>query len=303
MHIVIAGGTGFVGTPLAELLIRNGHELTLLTRTLRRTASRSAKVRHVEWNPEDESSTVREIDGCDAVINLAGEPIAERWSRRQKERIVTSRVNSTQILVHSIRAAARKPSVLINASAVGFYGPRGNESLDENSNGGKGFLASVCKAWEAHAIRAEDFGVRVVRIRIGLVLERSGGALQKMIPPFQMLIGGWLGTGNQWMSWIHRSDLIKLIEFCLTHGEVKGAVNAAAPKPVTNREFSNALARALRRPCWAPVPGFVLRILLGEMAGELLLEGQRVYPHAAPRAGFEFRYSEIREALDAIFHS
>jgi uncharacterized protein len=301
MRILISGATGFIGTPLSEFLIRSGHELVILTRTLRRTASRSARVRHVVWSPENEKTIVEEVNESDAIINLAGESIAaKRWSAKQKEKILSSRVLATQILVQSIEKAKEKPRVLINGSAIGYYGPKGSETLDEAAPAGEGFLASTCKAWEAHALRAEDFGVRVVRLRIGVVLEKGGGALEKMLPPFQMFVGGWLGSGNQWMSWIHRADVIRLIDFCLTDDEMKGVVNATAPQPVTNKAFSLVLAQVIKRPCFMPVPPLALKVLLGEMADELLLTGQRVIPRKATDSGFTFQYPEIRHALEAV---
>jgi uncharacterized protein len=301
MKIVISGATGFVGTPLSEQLIRNGHELTILTREVRRTASRSARVRHVTWNPENEGSIVKEVDGSDTVINLAGEPIAaKRWTRAQKEKILTSRVNATHVLARSVKQAKDKPRIFINASAVGFYGPRANETLDETAHAGEGFLASTCKAWEAHAIRVADFGVREVRLRFGVVLEMNGGAMQKLLPPFKMFVGGWLGSGNQWMSWIHRDDVVRAIDFCLTDDDVKGAVNVTAPQPVTNKAFSIVLAQVLQRPCLLPAPSIAMRLMLGEMAQELLLTGQRVTPKKLIDAGFSFRFPEIRGTLESI---
>lgn len=301
MRIVITGATGFIGTPVSASLILKGHELTILTRRIRRTASRSARVRHVEWNPADETSFIDEIDGCDAVVNLAGENIAaRRWTRKQKERILKSRILATRGLVRSIQRASQRPRVLINASAMGYYGPRGDELLDETASSGEGFLASTCKAWEAHAVRAEEFGVRVVRLRIGVVLGKEGGALAKMVPPFKLFLGGWLGSGKQWMSWIHLEDVVRLIDTCLNNDGLRGPVNVTAPEPVTNKVFSTALAQVLRRPCLMPVPPFALRLLLGEMADELLLKGQRVIPKKALDAGFEFRFPKIHRALEHI---
>jgi len=303
MKIVIAGATGFIGTPLSESLIRQGHELVILTRRIPETASRSAKVRYQSWRPEDETSTVEEVGDCDAVINLAGESVAQkRWTKTQKEKILTSRVNATQILVRSIERASQKPKVLINASAVGYYGPRGDEVIGEDESCGRGFLAGTCKAWEAHAIRAEDFGLRVVRLRIGVVLGKGGGALQKMVLPFQMFLGGWLGSGNQWLSWIHLEDVVNLITFCLTNEAMKGPVNLTAPEPVTNRVFSRELAKALHRPCLAPVPPFALKLLMGDMATELLLAGQRVMPKRAVQSRFPFRFPKLLAAFRSIFH-
>jgi uncharacterized protein len=301
MKIVVTGATGFIGRQLSELLIRGGHELILLTRMLRHTASRSKQVQYVIWNPADETSVVNEVDGADAVINLAGESIAaKRWSKKQKERLLTSRVNATQIVAKSIQRASQKPKILLSASAVGFYGPRGNESIYEDGKTGHGFLAQTCQAWEAHAIRVEDFGSRVVRLRIGVVLGRGGGALEKILPPFRMFAGGTLGNGHQWMSWVHLNDIVRAIEFCLTHQEVRGAINLTAPAPVTNKAFSIVLAQLLKRSCFALVPPIALKLLMGEMADELLLQGQRVIPKKLLDAGFVFHYPELRGALEHI---
>jgi uncharacterized protein (TIGR01777 family) len=300
MRIIITGGTGFVGSLLIETLERRGDQLLILTRHPKKAQPGSNKT-YMAWNPEEEQSIVKEIDGADAVINLAGESIIGRWSHVKKEKILTSRVHSTQIIVNSIKKASVKPKVLINASAVGYYGSRGNESLTEESAAGVGFLTEVCKVWEAHAIRAEDFNVRVVRLRIGIVLDKTGGALKLMIPPFRFGAGGWLGDGNQWMSWIAREDLVRVIIFCLDHSETKGAIHAVAPQPITNKAFSMVLAQVLKRPCLAPVPAFLLKILLGEMS-EILLGSQKVLPKRALELGFTFQHPEIRNALETILH-
>jgi len=300
MRIVIAGATGFVGRSLVNALMTQGHELIVLSRRTAKPGQIHGKVRYVIWNPETEGLLIREIDGADAVINLAGEPvIGKRWNKSQKEKILTSRVNATKTIVHSIEKSTRKPRVLVNASAIGIYGSRGNEELSEEAIAGNDFLSNACKAWEAHAIRAQDFGVRVVRLRIGVVLGRDGGALQKMLPPFKFFAGGWLGSGNQWMSWIHLSDLIKLIEFSLTNERVSGVLNAVSPQPVTNKAFSMVLAQILKRPCFLPAPEIALKILLGEMS-VILLGSARVIPKKTKASGFQFQYSDIRSALESI---
>ena len=295
----MTGGTGFVGSALLEALIKRGDQSVVLTRSSKKSQTDS-KVRYVSWNPEDERSIAKEIDGADAVINLAGEPIiGKRWTQRQKQKILTSRVRATQVIAHSVKQAARKPKVLINASAIGYYGSRENEILTEESGAGSGFLTDVCKAWEAHAVRVEDFNVRVVRMRTGIVLDPSGGALKLMLVPFRMGAGGWLGDGNQWMSWISREDLVRLIVFCLDHPEARGVINAVSPQPVTNKAFSLVLAQTLKRPCFAPVPAFILKLILGEMS-EVLLGSQRVNPKKALELKFSFNHSEIRNALETI---
>jgi len=293
MRLLVAGGTGFIGEPLCRALTRQGHELIVLTRHPERQASRSG----VTWLSWEAAAWRERLGETDGVINLAGEPIATtRWSARQKQRIRDSRLRTTRALVDAIAAAARRPSVLINASAVGYYGARGEEPLVESDPFGAGFLAELCAAWEAEAARAEDAGVRVVRLRIGIVLGPDGGALAKMVPPFRACVGGPLGSGRQWMSWIHRADVIGLIGWALTEPRARGAVNATAPASATMQAFCRELGRALHRPSWAPVPAALLRLLLGEMA-QMLLTGQRVLPAVPLHLGYAFRYPELAPAL------
>lgn len=295
MKLLVTGGTGFIGAPLCQSLLKQGHELLVLTRRPERSSSKPG-LRFLSWSSEEWRRAIEDMDG---VINLAGEPlVAQRWSVRQKLVIQESRLESTRTLIEALASAPRRPAVLINASAVGYYGPRGDEALAETDAPGSGFLAELCRAWEAHAQRAEPLGMRVVRLRIGVVLGSGGGALAKMVPPFRWWVGGPLGAGRQWVSWIHRDDVTGLIEWALTHPELSGAVNATAPSPVTMRTLCKELARALRRPCWAAVPGPALRVLLGEMA-EVLLTGQQVLPQAALRSGYPFHYPELSQALRA----
>jgi len=300
MRIVVTGGTGFIGTSLVKALLERGDEITILSRSAHPPREPNLKVHYATWNPDDEKSLIREINAVEGVINLAGEPLVKkRWTPQQKEKILKSRVNATQIVARSIREAVQRPRVLINASAVGYYGSHESEPLAEESRSGNDFLSDTCKAWEAHAVRVEDFNVRVIRLRIGIVLARGGGALSMMLPPFKMGLGGWLGGGHQWMSWIHLYDLVRLIVFCLEHESARGAINAVSPQAVTNKAFSMVLAQVLRRPCLMPVPAFVLKILLGEMA-QVLLTGQRVVPKKAQELGFSFRYPDIRSAFENI---
>jgi len=278
MHIVIAGGTGFLGRPLAASLIADGHGVTALPR-----------------------GSTEGVDGADVVVNLAGESIAgRRWSAAQKQRILESRVTATRRLADAIRGAARPPRVFVSGSAVGYYGPRGDEIVTESTDAGRDFLASVCVAWEAEAVRAAD-RTRVVRVRTGLVLERDGGALPQMLPPFWFGVGGPVGSGRQYWPWIHRADWIALVRWAIDHDIVDGAINATAPAPVTNTAFASALGRAMRRPAILPAPSFALRLLLGEMADGLLLSGQRAVPAKAQQLGFAFRFTDLERALDALF--
>jgi uncharacterized protein (TIGR01777 family) len=235
----------------------------------------------------------------DAVVNLAGESIADgRWTAERKRAIVDSRIESTRAIVDAMAASTPRPTVLVSASAVGFYGPRRDEELDETAPSGEGFLAEVCRRWEEEAFRARDLDVRVAALRLGVVLAPGGGALGKMIIPFRAAVGGPLGNGKQWMSWIHRADVVGLVLAALTSSAYAGPVNATAPAPVRNRDFTVALAKTVHRPAFLRVPGIAMRLLLGEMA-DMLLTGQRVVPAVARAAGYEFRYPEIYGALAA----
>ena len=302
MKILLAGGTGFVGNALRESLIEKGHEVLILTRQSGKENHPGIRTRYVYWSPPQEGVWEKELEGTDAVINLAGESIAnKRWSRDQKRKIRESRTESTKALIDGIQKARRKPPVFLNASAVGYYGPRGEEEINEDAGAGHDFLAETCKAWEAEALGAENLGIRSIRLRIGIVLEKGGGALAKMLPPFKLGLGGPLGTGRQWMSWIHRKDLIALIHFLLENKDARGVYNATAPHPVTMLEFAGTLGRVLHRPAFFPVPGFALKILLGEMA-DMLLTGQRVLPKRVLWAGYSFKFSSLEPALKEILN-
>src|SRR2546422_2422402 len=273
MRVLVTGGTGFIGGALCHALTGAGHAVTVVTRDPARVAGPA-----IGW--ERVSAAVREPD---ALVNVPGEPLGSgRGSVRQKELIRQSRVLATCTLVDAIAAAEPRPRVLVNASAVGYYGPRDDEPLDESAGPGAGFLADVCRAWEQEALRAEDIGLRVARLRLGVVLAADGGALARMLPPFRAFVGGPIGSGRQWMSWIHRDDVTGLVIESLANDGYRGAVNATAPQPVTNRDFAKMLGRTLARPAAVPTPGFVLRLALGEMA-ELLRTGQRGLPGVANR--------------------
>ena len=270
----------------------------------RRRRNNTAADRHVEHHPRTLAHTRNRgrrglRAGSDGVINLAGAAIARRWTKRHKEAIASSRVQSTRALVQAIGKAGEKPKWLINASAIGYYGPHGNETLSEETGAGSDFLSRVCVAWEREAGKAEDYGLRVVRLRTGIVLGKGGGALAKMALPFKLFLGGPLGDGNQPMSWIHLEDEIGLILFLLEHPEARGAINATAPNPATMSEFCKTLGDVLNRPSWAPVPAFALRLVLGEMA-DMLLNGQRVLPAAAQKLGYVFKYPTLPEALRSL---
>jgi uncharacterized protein (TIGR01777 family) len=299
MAVVIAGGTGFLGRPLATAL---GTDPVILTRQSGRPPG-TPRTRVVQWNPDGTAGPwAPVIDGADAVVNLAGESIAgARWTDAQKRRILDSRVLATRSLVAAIANAASPPPVLVSGSAVGYYGPLGDEIVTEERAAGADFLAGVCVRWEAEAMRAASPRTRVVCIRTGLVLERDGGALSKMLPPFWFGAGGRVGSGRQYWPWIHRQDWIDLVRFAIGTPELAGPLNATAPNPVTNADFARALGRSIGRPSFMPTPGFALTLLLGEMAEALLLSGQRAVPAAAKRMGYEFAFTDLAAAFRAIF--
>lgn len=292
--IVVAGGSGFIGEPLVRRLVARGEDVAVLTRN-------PAKVRAgraVQWDPRQQGAWSAEVASADAVINLAGENVgAGRWTAERKRRILGSRVDATRALVNAMRAQPAHARTLVNASAIGYYGLRGDEPVDETAASGEGFLAEVTRRWEELAREAEPLA-RVVILRFGVVLAREGGALAKLLLPFRLGAGGPIGSGAQWMSWISRDDVIGLIEWAIAHSNVSGTYNATAPGPVTNRDFVRALGRALHRPAVIPTPAFALRLALGaDMANEMLLGGQRVLPVRALGDGYEFQHNEIEEAL------
>ncbi len=301
MRIVIAGGSGFLGTALTHALIHDGHDVAILTRHTRPPGPSHARLSFRTWIPNGQTGAWADVvDNADAVVNLAGESIAaKRWSAAQKQLLRDSRLHATRSVTEAIRQAQRKP-VLVSGSAVGYYGNRGEEPLNEASPPGSDFLAGLAQEWEAAANDVAAL-TRVVCIRTGIVLDRGGGALAKMLPPFMFFVGGPLGSGDQYMPWIHKADWVRLVVWAITADAARGPVNAAAPAPVTNREFSKALGRALGRPSALPAPAFALRLALGEMADALLLSGQRVLPVRASDLGFTFRFPNVDAALGDIF--
>ncbi len=300
MKTVVAGGTGFLGGALADALVRDGHDVVVLSRSA--GAVQQGPTRVVAWTPDGTAgSWASEIEGADALVNLAGESIAgRRWTARQKQRILDSRALATRSLVGAIRSAKRPPSVFVSGSAVGYYGPLDDVIVKEDRQSGADFLSQVCVQWETEAERAAG-QARVVCVRTGLVLERDGGALPKMLPPFWVGAGGPVGSGRQYWPWIHRQDWVELVRFAICSPGVSGPLNATAPEPLTNADFATALGRRLHRPAFLPTPGFALRILLGEMADALLLSGQRAVPAKAEQLGFRFAYRDLPSALKAIF--
>jgi uncharacterized protein (TIGR01777 family) len=295
MRIAVSGAGGLVGTALTSALAADGHA----TIPFDRGGARSADA--VAWDPYRGTIDAEMLDGVDAVVHLAGEGIAaRRWSDEQKRRIVYSRVRGTHLVAETIAKLPNRPPILVCASAVGFYGPRGDEELDETSASGKGFLAETCREWESAADAARAAGVRVVHLRFGVVLSAKGGALAKMLTPFRMGVGGKLGTGRQWMSWISLDDAVGAIRHAIATPSLVGPANAVAPNPVTNAEFTKALGRALHRPTVFPMPAFAARLAFGEMADELLLTGQRVLPRRLLDTGCEFRDPTLAGALARI---
>ena len=295
MRILISGSHGLVGTALGNSLRSEGHEVFALVRHAPDSDSQ------VEWYPERGSLALSRLEGMDAVVHLAGESIAEgRWTAEKKKRIRDSRVKATIVLSEALGNLKRPPKTLVSASAIGYYGDRGDLIVTEGTAPGNDFLSSVCVQWEqaTHSATARD--IRVVNARFGAILSADGGALKKMLPPFRMGIGGRIGNGKQWMSWIALDDVVGAIKFAITHESLSGPVNYVAPHPVTNGEFTKTLGRALSRPTFFPVPAFAVRLLFGEMADALLLSGQRLKPAQLENAGYTFEYPKLEEALRQI---
>jgi uncharacterized protein (TIGR01777 family) len=302
MRVVVTGGTGFIGSELCRQLAASGHDPVVLTRdppSAERRLGPGVQVRR--WQPREPGDWQRALHGADGVINLAGESIgARRWTTAQKTAIRDSRIVGTRLLVEAIGRAEPRPRVLLSASASGYYGPRGDEPVLESDRPGDDFLARVCREWEREARAAESLGLRVALIRTGVALGRNGGALARLLPAFKMFAGGPLGSGRQGFPWVHLADVVGIYLWALQEDAVAGPLNASGPEPLTNRQFCQALGRALGRPCWAPVPAFVLKILLGEMAEPLLLHGQRMVPARTQQLGYRFKFQTAEAALRDI---
>lgn len=293
MIIAVSGSTGLVGAALVAALEADGH---LVRRLVRRPVRE--KEHEIQWDPAAGTIDAAELARVDGVVHLAGESIAgSRWTEAVKLRIRDSRVLGTRLLCQTIAGQSTKPAVLVSASAIGFYGCRGDEPLNESSPAGSGFLADVCQRWEAETRVAREAGVRVVNLRIGVVLDRAGGALAQMLTPFKLGLGGVLGGGRQYFSWIILDDLVRAIRFALENATLSGPVNAVAPEPVTNRVFTKTLGRVLGRPTVFSMPAFAARLAFGEMADEMLLGGARVVPQALLAAGFQFHFPQLEPAL------
>ena len=293
MRFGITGATGLIGTALQEHLTHAGHEVVTLRRGEPTEGDSPA------WKPADEWIEPGAFDGCDVVVHLAGASIGDgRWSDKRKRTLRSSRIDATRLLVDHLGALAQPPRALLCASAVGYYGDRADEVVDERSEPGDGFLADLVQDWEQETQAAASHGIRTVNMRFGVVLSKEGGALPKMLTPFRMGVGGRLGNGKQWMSWIAMPDLVRAVDW-LAMSDVSGPINVTAPEPVTNSDFTKALGRALHRPTLFPMPGFMLRLVVGEAANELLLASNRVQPRALLAAGFEFEHPSIEEGLQA----
>lgn len=305
MRVFVTGGTGLVGLRLVGQLLARGDSPVVLTR--RYAQARQAlgpNVELLEGDPMQPGPWMEKVEDCDGVIHLAGENVfARRWNASFKQLLIDSRVLSTQnvatALLRKPKTSTGQPKVLVNASAIGIYGPRGDEILTEDSPAGNDFLAQLCLDWEKEARRVETAGVRSVQVRVGIVLDKQGGALAKLLPPFKMFAGGPVGSGKQYMSWIHHDDLVELFLFALDHSGCTGPMNGTAPHPVTNMEFSKELGKVLHRPSFVWTPGFALKLLLGE-AAEIVTQGQRVVPKKAQDLGYTFQYPQLHQALAHI---
>lgn len=298
MKVLISGASGLVGTALSKALTAQGHVVTALVR------AKSGKAREILWAPEKSELNGAELEGFDAVVHLSGENIAaRRWSKEQKAKILNSRVQGTRLLAEKLARLNKRPAVLVCASATGYYGDRGNEELTEESPPGKGFLPDVCKQWEGAAKAAKEAGIRTVHLRFGVIFSRNGGALAKMTTPFKLGVAGRIGSGEQYMSWVTLDDAVNAAIHAIKAETLHGPVNVVAPQAVTNLEFTKAMGRAVHRPTVLPMPAFMARLVMGEMADDLLLASTRVAPRVLERSGFRFQHPDLDEALQhALSH-
>lgn len=291
MNVLITGGTGFIGSALCARLLEGKHDITVLSRHPEAIKAPLKGIRELEQLKDDVV--------FDSVINLAGEPIADkRWSEQQKQRILNSRLGTTEKLISYFKTIEHKPKVFISGSAIGYYGlGETNDSLDESATGDESFSSQLCQQWESAALQAQALGIRTCLLRTGIVLGKGGGALSKMLPPFKMGLGGTMGTGKHWMPWIHLDDLIGIILHCIHHDTLNGAINGTSPHPVSNQMFTKTLGKALHRPTLLPMPAFVIKLLMGQMGEELLLSGKKILPVKALNTGYNFKYLKLEDAL------
>ena len=299
MKILITGGTGFVGTQLTSRLIQDGHEVTILTRSIKKSDKVPQGISYLQGDPTQKGPWQEAIKNQDAIINLAGASIFSKWTDEHKKAIRESRVCTTQNIVEGIPSRPERPFTLFSTSAVGYYGFHGDEELVEDSPPGNDFLARIAKEWEGEALKAREKWARVVITRFGIVMGEKGGALSQMIPLFKKYIGGPIGSGKQWFSWVHIKDLAEAFVFLLKHPEISGPVNVCSPNPVRNKDLAKALGRALHRPSFIPAPVFMVKLALGEF-GSIILEGQRVIPRKLLDSRFVFQYPDIEKALQSI---
>lgn len=305
MRVIITGGTGLIGRALTEDLIQAGHEIVILSRNPDRATGLPAGVRVERWDAQTAEGWGHLADGAGAIVNLAGENIGgkgfmpDRWTEERKRRIRESRLRAGQAVVAAVDAATEKPEVVIQSSAIGYYGPRGSEIVTEDSEAGDDFLAQLCVDWEAFTVAVESMGVRRAVIRTGIVLSTKSGALPRMLLPYKLFVGGPFGDGQQYMSWIHIADEAAAIRFLIENQDASGPFNLTAPNPVTNAEFGEAMGRTLNRPSWMPVPGFTMRTLFGEVS-TVVLDGQRVLPERLQSLGFTFQFPEVEATLKDV---
>jgi len=291
MKVLITGGTGFIGSNLCSRLLEKNHDVILLVRDPRKANTTLQTITNL--------SELDNATALDVVINLAGEPIAnKRWSQKQKQRIISSRIDTTKNLIEFFKRVDHKPRLLINGSAIGYYGiDESAAPIGEGASGDASFSSQLCKQWESVAMEAEPMGIRTCLLRTGIVLGKGGGALEKMLLPFKMGFGGKIGNGKQWMSWIHLDDLVGIILYCMENDNINGAVNGTAPSPVTNEAFTKALGKVLHRPTFLPLPTIMVNLLMGQMGNELLLKGKKIVPTKIAKEGYQFKYLHLEEAL------
>jgi uncharacterized protein (TIGR01777 family) len=301
-RVIVTGGTGFIGRHLTRRLVEKGYEVICLTRNVSSAKEKGApRILFAGWDARSAVGWGGYAEGASAIVNLAGESLASgRWNKGRKVKIMESRLRAGKAVVDAVKSARKKPNVVIQSSAIGFYGDRGDEVLDETSDSGRGFLSEVTRKWEGSTADVEAFGVRRAVIRTGLVLGPNEGVLPRLVLPFRFLVGGSLGSGRQWVSWIHIEDEVQAIVYLIEHPELAGVFNLTSPHPLQNRDFSKKLGMVLKRPSWMPAPGFLLRLIFGQKAEETILSGQKVMPVRLVEAGYEFVFPEAGNALADI---